>query len=248
VGTFSQTANGWRSENHGVVPSMSATAPAVAAVAAALLLPAVQQAREAARRTQSKNNLKQIALAMHNHHDTYNGFPSRVILDKDGNPGLSWRVKILPFLDQAALYNEFHLDEPWDSPHNKELLKRMPAVYQSPNDPDLAIEGQTRYVVIDYEGALFDDEAGPRTASITDGTSNTILAVEARSDHAVNWTEPVDLEIDDEDILEGLKGARVGGFLAAMADGSVRFISEFIDQDMLRALFTRAGGEAVGDF
>lgn len=248
VGTASQTAQGWQCENHGVIPSMSAGSPAVAAVAVALLLPAVQQAREAARRTQSKNNLKQIGLAMFNYEATYQHFPERVTLDKGGNPGLSWRVKILPFIDQAELYNQFHLDEPWDSEHNKRLIERMPPVYASPNDPELAKQGKTRYIVLDGDGTLFEGEEGPRIASVTDGTSNTIMAVEARSDHAVTWTEPVDLEIDEDDLLAGLESARVGGFHALFADGSVRFISDNIDLGVLKALFTKAGGEAVGDF
>lgn len=248
VGTTSQTAKGWQCESHGVIPSMSTASPGVAAVLVALLLPAVQQAREAARRTQSKNYLKQIGLAMHNHHDTYQQFPERVVLDKQGKPGLSWRVKILPFLDQAPLYNQFHLDEPWDSAHNKTLIEQMPAVYASPNDPELAKEGKTRYVVLDGEGALFDGEDGPQIRSITDGTSNTMMVVEARSDHAVTWTEPVDMEIDDDDLLAGLKSARVGGFHALFADGAVRFISDNIDLNVLKALFTKAGGEVIGDF
>jgi hypothetical protein len=250
VTTISQTKSGWRCESHGVIPSFSAATPAVAAVGVGLLLPAVQQAREAARRTQSKNNLKQIALAMFNHEAAFQRFPARFTRDKNENPGLSWRVKLLPFLDQQELYEQFHLDEPWDSEHNKTLLEKMPAIYASPNDPDLAKAGQTRYVVLVGEGTLFDNEndEGPRIADVTDGTSNTIMVVEARSDAAVNWTEPEDLEIDDEDPLAGLEGARVGGFLAALADGSVRFISDNIDLDVLKALMTRAGGEVVGEF
>lgn len=248
VATLSRTANGWQSESHGVVPSLSAATPATAAIMVALLLPAVQQAREAARRTQSKNNLKQIGLGLYNYESTYLRFPQRQLPDKEGKAGLSWRVKILPFVDGGALYNQFHFDEPWDSEHNMTLIKQMPQAYASPNDPELAQEGKTRYVIPVGEGFMFDDEEGPRIQDITDGTSNTIMVVEARADHAVIWTKPDDLDIDLEDLLAGLKGARTGGFHALIADGSVRFISENIDLKTLLALFTSAGSEPIGDF
>ena len=106
---------------------------AIIAVLIALLLPAVQSAREAARRAQCVNNLKQIGLAMHNYASANGGFPPAAIVDPRGKPLLSWRVAILPYLDANPLYAKFKLDEPWDSPHNKELLKYMPAVYGCPS-------------------------------------------------------------------------------------------------------------------
>ncbi len=105
---------------------------AVAPLAAAMLLPMAQSARAQARRAQSVNNLKQIALAMHNLHDVNNHFPPQAIVDDDGKPLLSWRVAMLPYLEQQDLYNEFKLDEPWDSEHNKALIPRMPAVFAIP--------------------------------------------------------------------------------------------------------------------
>ena len=112
------------------VPSL--TSPATSGVLVALLLPATQSAREAARRAQCTNNIKQIMLAMHNYLSANNSFP-RDITDKDGKPLLSWRVAILPYIEQAELYNKFKLDEPWDSPHNKELLKEMPPTFLCPS-------------------------------------------------------------------------------------------------------------------
>ena len=87
---------------------------------------------DAARRAQSMNNLKQFALAMHNYHDTNGKFPAASSFDKDGKPLLSWRVHVLPYLEQAELYKQFHLDEPWDSEHNKKLIEKMPNVLASP--------------------------------------------------------------------------------------------------------------------
>ncbi len=107
----------------------------------------IRQAREAARRSQCTNNLKQIALAMHNYHARHNTFPPAYNKSPDGKPLLSWRVQILPFLDQKALYDEFHQDEPWDSPHNKTLISRMPVVYSCPSGSRTpAREGKTSYL------------------------------------------------------------------------------------------------------
>ncbi len=94
-----------------------------------MLLPAIQKVRTASKRMVSMNNMKQIALAMHNYHDVYGRLPAPAIMDKDGKPLLSWRVAILPFIEQDNLYKQFKLDEPWDSEHNKKLLVQMPGIY-----------------------------------------------------------------------------------------------------------------------
>ena len=246
--TMGRTANGWKTENHGVIPSFTSIGPAAIAVGVALLLPAVQQAREAARRSQGKNNLKQLGLAMHNYHDVYKTFPASASVDKKGKKLLSWRVHVLPFVDAAQLYKQFHLDEPWDSDHNKKLIEQIPPTYVSPNHADLGKQGKTVYVVPTGEKTAFDGNEGRGVRDFLDGTSNTILAVEAHPDAAVIWTKPDDLVLDFKNPLKGLKGARVGGFHALFSDGSVRFISENINVDILKALFTRAGGEAIGEF
>ncbi|MEI8018098.1 MAG: DUF1559 domain-containing protein [Schlesneria sp.] len=246
ITTFSRETNGWSSESHAVLPTISAS-PATVAVVIALLLPAVQQAREAARRTQAKNQLKQIGLGMFNHESKYRQFPPRAALSKNGKPGLSWRVKILEFIDED-LYKQFHMDETWDSEHNNALISRMPAIYASPNDDDLTKQGKTRYIVLKGKGTLFDGESGPKIRDVTDGTSNTIMAVEARADHAVIWTKPDDLDVDFDVPITGLDDSRVGGFHALFADGTVRFLSTNIDRATLKALFTKSGGETVGDF
>ncbi len=245
-----RTPNGWFMESHYVVSTgnMGAAAPAVIGVGVALLLPAVQQAREAARRSQGKNNLKQIGLAMHNYHDVHKAFPASGSVDTKNKKLLSWRVHVLPYIDGDALYKQFHLDEPWDSEHNKQFIKQMPGVFASPNHENLAKEGKTVYLLPTGEGAAFEGNEGRGIREFTDGTSNTIMAVEAHSDAAVIWTKPDDLSLDFKNLLKGLAGARTGGFHALFADGSVRFISENINQDILKALFTRGGGEAIGEF
>ena len=216
---------------------------ATAGVAVALLLPAVQAAREAARRTAASNNLRQIALAMHNYHDTYGKFPPRANLSPEGKPLLSWRVHILPYIEQAQLYQQFKLDEPWDSEHNRKLIDKMPSTYRVPGAP--ATSTKTNYLMVTGKGTLYEKYDGVSIAAIVDGTSNTLMAVEVSNDRAVTWTKPDDYEVNFEKPLDGLIGIRVGGFQAAFIDGSVRFISQNTDPATLKALYTRGGGEAI---
>jgi len=211
---------------------------------AALLLPAVQKVRLAAGRAQSQNNLKQMALAMHNYHDVYGAFPAAAICDKNGKPLLSWRVAILPFIEQDNLYRQFKLDEPWDSEHNKKLASVVVKVYQIPGVSNPA-DTKTHYRVFQGKGALFDLKKGPRIADITDGTSNTIMIVEANE--AVEWTKPEELEFDPDKPLPKLGKQSPDGFQAAFADGSVRFIQMKIKEKTLKALITRSGGEIIGE-
>jgi prepilin-type processing-associated H-X9-DG protein len=212
----------------------------------ALTLPAVQAAREAARRSTCVNNLKQIALAMHNYHAANNAFPASAVPDKDGKPLLSWRVQLLPYLEQGALYNEFHLDEPWDSPHNKELIERMPPLFHCPDSPEANLKkGLTTYRGYKGDGTVFEGEEPHSIAEITDGTSNTIMVVESKD--AVPWTKPDDLPFDADPQKPFVmpSSPHPGGFNVAFCDGSVRFLKDTINKIVLRALITRNGGEVI---
>jgi prepilin-type processing-associated H-X9-DG protein len=222
----------------------SLTSPASAATMVALVLPSIQSAREAAMRVQCINNLKMIALAMHNYHSTNNAFPRPAITDAKGKPLLSWRVTILPFLDQQALYNRFKLDEPWDSPHNKELLKEMPATYLCPQRGHVE-PSTTTYRVVTGNGALFEKDQDISVAGVTDGTSNTMMIVECET--AVPWTKPDDIAFDPAAApsLLGAGSPHPGGFNVSFADGAVRFISSKVDLNVFRALITRAAGEVI---
>jgi hypothetical protein len=218
---------------------------AVVGILVALLLPAVQAAREAARRSVSMNNMKQLMLALLNYWDSHRTLPAHAIYSDDGKPLLSWRVQILPYLEEGELYKEFHLDEPWDSPHNRELIARMPAVFRNPNLVEAA-EGKTDYLAVVGEPCVFDGTAkGTRLEDIRDGTSKTIALVEADADRAVIWTKPDDWQYDPANPSAGLGGLRPGGWLAAWADGRVSFITSSVDRDVLKSLFTRSGGEVV---
>lgn len=210
----------------------------------ALFGTAVGQARAAAKRVQSRNNLKQLGLAMHNFHDTYKGFPPHASFNKDGKRLLSWRVYLLPFLAQDKLFKQFHLDEPWDSKHNKKLIAKMPPAFGDPTGK--AKPGTTRYLAPLGPKNLFDGkEVGIRIRDITDGTSNTIMFVEAAPEKAVIWTKPDDITVDTKNPMKGLVAKGAKGFEAGFADGSVRFLSKAIKPDTLRAMFTRNGGEVI---
>jgi RNA polymerase sigma factor (sigma-70 family) len=193
---------------------------------------------EAAARMQSQNNLKQMGLAMHNYLSAMNTFPARAIYDKDGKPLLSWRVAILPYLDEAKLYQEFHLDEPWDSDHNKKLIAKMPKVFGEKGT-------ETHYRVFHGKGAIFEGKDGTPIQGITDGTSNTILIIEGPD--TVSWTKPEDYEFDAEKPLPkfGVGKPFKDGFNACFADGSVHFLSNKTSEKKLRALITRNGGEII---
>ncbi len=205
-----------------------------------MLLPAVQQVREAARRTQSMNNLRQIALATLNYESAYQKFPTNIV-DKDGNPLLSWRVAILPFIEENELYDQFHLDEPWDSEHNIQLLPMMPQSFQSPNVP---LADRTVYLGFDGQGTIFGKDK-ITFANIPDGSSNTILAVEANMDEAVEWSRPKDIPFSPERDVREVGEVRPGGFLAVFCDGSVHFLQASIDQETLNNLIQRNDGNIV---
>ncbi len=219
---------------------------AVIGVLVALLLPAVQAAREAARRVSSSNNMKQISLAMHNYGQANRVLPPAYKANKDGKPLLSWRVLILPYVEEAGLYDQFHLDEPWDSPNNKPLIAKMPKIYQNPNNGKLA-DGKTNYLTVRGKKTIFSGGEGTSFGKIRDGLSNTIMTVEVPNESAVVWTKPDDFEYNEENPLKGLTGLRMGGFNVGMADGSVRFLRSSIDPKVLKALFTRDGGEPISD-
>jgi prepilin-type processing-associated H-X9-DG protein len=217
----------------------------MAAVGVGLLLPAVQKVREAAGRAQSQNNLKQIGLALHSYHDAHGKFPPASICDKKGKPLLSWRVTILPYIEQDNLYKQFKLDEPWDSEHNIKLSKTLVKVYMHPAAPNTSGEALTHYRLFHGKDAMFDLIKDRTFANVTDGLSNTIMVVEA--DEGVPWAKPDDFEYDAKKPLPKFPSFVQNGFNALFGDGSVRFISNKVSEKTLRALITANGGDIIDD-
>ncbi len=227
----------------GKLPGMANQYIGTLAAYGAFLLPAVQKVRGAAARMSSSNNLHQIAIAMHNHHDQIGTMPPAAICDKKGKKLLSWRVAILPYIEEQVLYSKFKLDEPWDSENNKPLIEKMPKIYADPRAE--AKPGETYYKVFVGKNAGFDWVKGRTIVSITDGTSNTIMAF-AGGD-PVTWTKPDDFEFDPTD--EKAKRPELvkpfDDLLVAMFDGSVRTVKPTMKdfEKKLRAAITPAGGE-----
>jgi hypothetical protein len=188
----------------------------------------------------SENNLKQIGLAFHNYHDTYGNLPIDIV-DKDGKPLLSWRVAILPFIEQQALYNQFKLDEPWDSANNKKLIEVLPKLYAPVRVKAKA--GETFYQVFVGDDALFGPKKKPTLISITDGTSNTGMVFEAGE--PVIWSKPADLPFDVKKPLPKLGGLFDGEFHVAMCDGSVHLLKKDPDEKELKNFIMPADGNII---
>jgi RNA polymerase sigma factor (sigma-70 family) len=192
----------------------------------------------------SLNNMKFLGLAMWKYKDANGTFPPAVLYDKKGKPLHSWRVLLLPYLGRKKLFEQFKLDEPWDSDHNKKLLARIPDFYApvagKPKHPYA-----TYYQAFVGKGAAFEGKKGMRLPKdFPDGTSNTILFVEAAK--AVPWTKPVDLSYDPKKPLPKLGGMFKEGFNVTLADAGGRFLKRSISTKTLRAAITRNGGERLG--
>jgi prepilin-type processing-associated H-X9-DG protein len=221
-----------------------ATAPAELQFVEAFLA-AKKKVQQAAAQATSSNNLKQIALAMHNYHDANNAMPPAAVCDKKGKPMLSWRVLILPYIEEDALYKQFKLDEPWDSENNKKLIAKMPKVYAMPGIKD-AKPDQTFYRAFVGNGAAHEYLKGAKLTEYADGTSNTLLVVTAKD--SVIWTKPDELDFDPNKDMTKLIGFMPGnGCQVAFADGSVRSFSAKITKKTLHAYITRDGAEVVTD-
>ena len=220
-----------------------------AGIGLALLLPAVQKVRGAAAQASSSNNLKQLALAIHNYHDVNGTFP-RDILDKNGKPILSWRVAILPYIEQDNIYKRFKMDEPWDSPNNKPLSQTMIKTFISPSASIIPAPegyGMTSYKGVAGPGTIFDAKARKlRMLDVTDGLSNTVMLIEAGD--LIPWAKPGDFVFDPDKPLPKLESPGLtNAFNAAMADGSVRRVdTKRTKENTIKAAFTRNGGEVLG--
>lgn len=285
---------------------------AIIAILIALLLPAVQQAREAARRTQCKNNMKQLGLALHNYHDVHRAFPpgwiavdGRVQNAHDGLNGAGWGTMILPYLDQAPLYELFNADLAIHDLLNVPFINNVLPAWQCPSDPkpdkwEIEEEGSPGTVLAELPTAnyiaafgteeldgcenargtapvaangqcrgdgMFYHNSKVRMRDLTDGTTNTFMVGERRTDAELGWysTWP-GMVAEGEEAFQRILGSadhvpndpvghlddfssnHVGGAQFVLGDGSVRFISENIDHGLYQSLATIQGGEIVGEF
>jgi hypothetical protein len=212
----------------------------------ALLAGIAQAIEDTTRGHSNQQRMKQMLLGIHNYHDANGSFPPA---DKyrgaDGKHHLSWRVHILPYVDAMngiALYKEFRLEEPWDSPHNKPLIAKMPDVYASQGVPK---PGHTAFLAPVGDKTIFGQSKSVKFQDITDGTVNTIAVVEVAPDRAVPWTAPDDFAFEPKNPLNGVRRGSDGKWLCAFADGSVRLIPSDIAAQTVLDLFQLNDGHSI---
>lgn len=227
------------------VPLLAAGLALASAVTIAFAAPGAKQKSEPLgpiteeQLAQSAKNLKVIGLGWHNYHDFYGQLPCNEV-SKDGKPLLSWRVQILPYIEEDELYKQFKLDEPWDSEHNKKLIDKMPKIYapvRAKADP-----GMTFYQVFTGKHGLIKSGEKRGLATVTDGLSNTFMCVEAAK--AVIWTKPDDLVFDGKDI-PAVGGLFDGKFHAVMGDGAVRRFRKDVNAETMRRLIDPQDGQVI---
>ncbi len=228
----------------------------IVAVLIALLMPAAQFAHGGRAREHCKYNLKAIGLALHGYHDKYGCFPPAYLTDAEGRPSHSWRVLLLPFLDQEKLYKEYRFDERWDSHHNRLLADRLEGVFNcwlergSKGSPEARM---TSFVAVVGPDTVWPGRQPVKISDITDGIHTTLMVVEVAKSE-IQWMEPRDLSFADIDFTLnnrsrfGISSGHAKGVNALYADGHVGFLPESLPAKTIRALLTRAGGELVGDY
>jgi len=223
---------------------------AVAGIMGLAIVPVVMVVVDAvreSRREQCAVHLKRIGVAFHEYHGAHEHFPAPWLAGRDGKALLSWRVALLPHLGYKSLYDKFHLDEPWDSPHNRALLSGMPAEFACPQGPGRRA-GQTGYLVVvgpitepGNVNTPFEPTRGVEIREILDGTSNTILVFETNA--LIPWTKPDDLRWERDGPPPRLASPHVGGANVVFADGSARFLKATTAPNLLVASLTINGGE-----
>ena len=217
----------------------------------------------AARRMSCQNNLHQIAIALQSYHDSLGSFPPAYIADANGKPMHSWRVLILPYLEEQAMYNAYKFDEPWDGPNNRRLAAKIPRNYRCPSDsprqspPSL----ETSYVAIVGPNTVWPEEKSVNMKQITDGTSQTLLVVEVH-DSGIHWMEPRDLHVLQMPMaINPIRGQGISSIHGSgndrgrgqraqvvLCDGAVKVLDNDLPPETLRALLTIAGEETLQDF
>ncbi len=227
------------------------------------LFPSITDVRTPSRRTMSINNLKNISLGLLHYHDKHGHFPPPYVADKQGKPLYSWRVLVLPYVEQDALAKRYRHDQPWDSPHNRALLVDL-GVFQSPRfsppyTNDKLVDGETHYFAIVGDGTIWDPNQTVAASDVTDGLSNTMLLIEVQGT-GIKWSEPRDFTLDEAIALlqeaSDEQWVKPGYFVStryqyrpqgyrcvAFAEGRVDVVYSGSDPADFRAMLTRAGGE-----
>ena len=201
--------------------------------------------------------LKQLGSALHNFHDARKHFPAPYTVDENGRRLHSWRVYMLPYMEKNDLYKKIRLDEPWNSPYNRQFASQMPQGFRCPANPNQdATDGITDYLMITGPGTVGDGPKGVSIKDISDGSSNTIIVIEV-ANSGINWMCPRDYDIAAAGWTNGpeekkpsdskgrpmLSSYHTERVQAAFVDGNVKGLRKDIDPELLKGLFTINGGE-----
>src|SRR5262249_1746028 len=190
-----------------------------------------------------EEQLRTLAQAFDKYREKHGDYPPPAIYDRDGRPLLSWRVALLPYLGEESLYKSFKLDEPWDSLHNKRLLKRFPKALQVVNDdrfnyyPFGAGRWKTATQVFAGENTVFEGTKGIRKADVT---RNAILLARMSSEAEVYWTKPADIVYAADKPLPNLYGRFGDRFQVWLTDGTYQTIDKSMNEGAIRALIERS--------
>ncbi|PHS18463.1 MAG: hypothetical protein COA78_02230 [Blastopirellula sp.] len=222
-----------------------------------MMIPVVSHAPEAARRIHCVNQMKQIGLALQTYHTTYQSYPPAYVADENGKPMHSWRVLILPFMKQQALYELYDFNEPWDGPNNIKLLDQMPDVFACPGRiHHTDHKNCTTYVAVVGENTAWPGAVPGTVAQITDPLDETLMLVESHVDNIL-WTEPRDLSLDQFNSGEHKQhdGHQMSSFFyryyngrnALMADGSVQYFAHSASADVWHRVIKKSDGASIYD-
>lgn len=234
----------------------------LAVMSALFMFGVLRLASESVNRSMCGSRLKELACGLHNFHQAREHFPPAYTVDEDGNRLHSWRVYVLPYMEEGELYEKIRLDEPWNSPYNRQFADKMPYLFRCPANPNQdRTDGITDYLMITGPGTVGAGPKGTSIKDITDGTANTIILIEV-ANSGINWMCPYDYDIAEAGFVAGPdgKGAskspdtpKVSSYHATIAqallcDGMIKCISKSIDPELLEGLFTINGGEDVSEF
>jgi hypothetical protein len=228
-----------------IVVIIAAASIPMMCVCAGLLLPAVQAAREAARRMSCSNNMKQIGLALHNYHSAYGSLPPAYTVDGQGRPLHSWRSLILPFMEQQALHGQIDFSKPWDDPVNSAVADSVVPTYGCPST--LVEPTYTTYVAVVDPAGMMTGSTAVSFGEVTDGLANTLLITETDSASAVHWMSPQDVDVQAF-MNAGTRrdsGGHIGGSNNLLGDGAVMFFADSMDPGTRELLVSKDDGRPI---
>jgi Protein of unknown function (DUF1559) len=221
----------------------------LAVLATMFVIPVAKKGFLVRQRTLGMGNIQQIAQALNNYRRSHGSYPTPTVVDSKGAPLYSWRVLILPELGFQSLYNQFQLDQTWDSPTNLHLLRQMPAVYVCPNNSSALANQETNFALITGVGTLFPTTGPIDPERMRDRQSETLLVVET-SDGTTKWTQPGDINIQSgvkfgKRPMIDIGGSYVDCVIAATVDGKAIALDLTTTNSTLNGMVTPNGGEPI---